>query len=72
MNTAPRRQNNPITNIGGSSGTRKFIPTFDIDSQIKDGNPSKQLNFNNIPIKNDIKIDLNSDDEDNYFDDFYD
>ena len=52
MNTAPRRQNNPITNIGGSSGTRKFIPTFDIDSQIKDGNPSKQLNFNNIPIKN--------------------
>ena len=48
MGSAPRRPN-PIMNIG-SNGTRKFIPTFDIDGQLNQGvnanYPTKPVNFN--------------------------
>ena len=45
MGSAPRRPN-PIMNIG-ANGTRKFIPTFDIDGQMNSQNyPTKPVNYN--------------------------
>lgn len=66
----------PTINLYSNNDNNRNISNVSIakteNNNVVDSAKSVNNVENNMPIKNDIKIELNSDDEDNYFDDFYD